>query len=132
MDDSTVLIENGNIRDLNELYTTILKNAFEWDEEVQEVFIGVFSLISFSKSQLSDETINYTLGIDTAPDLLMYPQSRTVYEPGNLISIPIASFYGYLVSCQRIPWYLDAEVKKAYCFQMLRMDGILTQMRHSF
>lgn len=74
MDDSTVLTENGNIRDLNELYTTILKGAFEWDEEVQEVFVGVFSLISFSKSQLSDETINHILGIDTAPDILMYPR----------------------------------------------------------
>ena len=65
------LAKNGKTLDLNELYATILENAFKWDERLKESFIGVFSYILFGKSPLSDEAINDILGIDVAPDVLM-------------------------------------------------------------
>ena len=65
------LVENRNMPNLNELYATILKNAFEWNEKEKEAFIGVFSFILFGKFSLSDEDINGILGIKTAPDVLM-------------------------------------------------------------
>ena len=108
------LVENGNTLDLNELYATILKNAFKWDKEMEGTFVGIFSLILFNKSPLSDEAINGILGVDTVSEVLMYLQSLIVYEPGDLIKIRHASFYDYLVSCKEMPWYIDPDVQKAY------------------
>ena len=79
------LVENGNTLDLNELYATILKNAFKWDKEMEGTFVGIFSLILFNKSPLSDEAINGILGVDTVSEVLMYLQSLIVYEPGDQI-----------------------------------------------
>ena len=121
------LVENGRTLGLNELYATILENAFEWDDEEKDTFVRVFSLILFGKSPLSDEAINGILGIDTASEILSYLHSVVVYEPGNPITICHASFYDYLVSCKEMPWYIDSEVQKAYiaskCLE--RMEDLL-------
>ena len=113
--------------DLNELYTTILENAFKWDEGSKEMFVGVFSFVLFGKSPLSDEDINGILGINTAPDVLMHLRSLVVYSPGNPITIQHASFYDYLISCNGKPWYVDPDVQKSYiastCFE--RMGELL-------
>ena len=66
------LVESTNTLNLNELYTTILIDAFGWDEEVKEIFVGVFSFILFGKTPLSDEAINDVLEIDDAPDVLRW------------------------------------------------------------
>ena len=108
------LVENRNRLDLNELYATILENAFEWDKEEKDTFVSVFSFILFGKSPLSDEIINGILGIDTTPDILVYLRSLVVYEPGNPIAIRHASFHDYLLSCEGHPWYIDSEVQKSY------------------
>ncbi|PAV21526.1 nucleotide-binding-oligomerization-domain like receptor [Pyrrhoderma noxium] len=121
------LVENGRTLGLNELYATILENAFEWDDEEKDTFVRVFSLILFGRSPLSDEAINGILGIDTASEVLSYLHSVVVYEPGNPITIRHASFYDYLVSCKEMPWYIDSEVQKAYiaskCLE--RMEDLL-------
>ena len=108
------LVENRDTLDLNELYATILKNAFKWDKEVEGTFVGIFSFILFNKSPLSDEAINGILGVDTASEFLSYLQSVVVYEPGNPVTIRHASFYDYLVSCKEMPWYIDADKQKSY------------------
>ena len=108
------LVESRNTLNLNELYTTILNDAFGWDEEVKEIFVGVFSFILFGKTPLSDEAINDILEIDDAPDVLKYLRSLVVYEPGNPISIRHASFYDYLVTCNDKAWYIDVEKQKVY------------------
>ena len=108
------LIENRNTLNLNGLYTAILKDAFEWDGEVKEAFVGVFSFILFGKTPLSVETINGILGTNTASDVLTYLRSLVVFEPDYPISIRHASFYDYLVSCSEHPWYIDAEVQKSH------------------
>ena len=108
------LIENRNTLNLNGLYTAILKDAFEWDGEVKEAFVGVFSFILFGKTPLSVQVINGILGINTASDVLRFLRSLVVFEPDNPISIRHASFYDYLVSCKEHPWYIDAEVQKLY------------------
>ena len=121
------LVENRNAPNLNELYATILKNAFEWNEKEKEAFVGVFSFILFSKFSLSDEDINGILGIDTTPDVLIYLRSLVAYEPGNRIMIRHTSFYDYLVSCEGEPWHVDPSVQRAYiaskCFE--RMGDLL-------
>ena len=121
------LVENRNAPNLNELYATILKNAFEWNEKEKEAYIGVFSFILFSKLSLSDEDINGILGINTAPDILMYLRSLIVYERGQPITIYHASFYDYLISCEGEPWHVDPSVQRAYiaskCFE--RMGDLL-------
>ncbi|PAV22985.1 nucleotide-binding-oligomerization-domain like receptor [Pyrrhoderma noxium] len=121
------LVENRNMPNLNELYATILKNAFEWDEKEKKDFVGVFSFILFSKLSLSDESINGILGINTAPDILMYLRSLVVYERGQPIRIYHASFYDYLISCEGKPWHIDPSVQRAYiaskCFE--RMGNLL-------
>ena len=108
------LVENRNAPNLNELYATILKNAFEWDEKEKKDFVGVFSFILFSKLSLSDESINGILGINTTPDVLMYLRSLVVYERRNPITIRHTSFYDYLVSCEGEPWHVDPSVQRAY------------------
>ena len=121
------LVENGRTLGLNELYANILENAFEWDDEEKDTFVGIFSLILFGKSSLSDEAINGILGIDTASEILSYLHSVVVYEPGNPIMIRHASFYDYLVSCKEMPWYIDADKQKVYiaskCLE--RMGNVL-------
>ena len=108
------LVENGNTLDLDELYATILENAFEWDSEVKETFVRVFSFILFSKSPFSDEAIDGILGNDISSDALSCLRSLIVYEPGNPITIRHASFYDYLVSCKGRHWYIDPEAQKVY------------------
>ena len=106
------LVENKSRLDLNELYMTILKDAFEWSEEVKEAFTGVFSLILFSKTPLSDDAIDGILGTNTASDILTYLRSLVVYEPGNPIVLRHTSFYDYLLSCEESRWYIDAKVQR--------------------
>ena len=108
------LIENRNTLNLNGLYTAILKDAFEWDGEIKEAFVEVFSFILFGKTPLSVEAINGILGTNTASDVLTCLRSLVVFELDNPISIRHASFYDYLVSCKEHPWYIDAEVQKSY------------------
>ena len=108
------LVENGRTLGLNELYATILENAFKWDDEEKDTFVRVFSLILFGKSPLSDEAINGILGIDTASEILSYLHSVVVYEPGNPVTIRHASFRDHLVSCKEMSWYIDANKQKGY------------------
>ena len=108
------LAKNGKKVDLNDLYATILENAFRWDEGLKEIFFGVFSFVLFSKSPLSDGAINGVQGRDVAPDILTSLRSLVVHEPGNPITICNASFYDYPVSCKEMPRYIDPEVQKAY------------------
>ena len=98
----------------NELYRTFLETALEWNKEVRETFVRIFSVILFSNSALSHEAINGVLGVDTASDVLMCLKSLVVYEPGGPIAIRHTSFHDYLVSCKGSPWYIDTEMQKAY------------------
>ena len=121
------LVEKKKTVDFNELYASILKNAFKWVEKTKEIFVGVFSFILFGKSQLSDESIDGILGTRTAPDVLINLRPLVVYEPGNPATIRHKSFRDYLVSCKSEPWYIDTDVQKAYiaskCFE--RMGRLL-------
>ena len=108
------LVENGVTLDLNELYATILKNVFIWDEEGKDTFAIVLSLILFSKLPLSDEAIDSILKIDTTSEILMYLRPLVSYEPGNPITVRQVSFYDHLVSYKGRPWHIGTDVQKAY------------------
>ena len=120
------LVESRDILNLNDLYATILKDAFEWDEG-RDSFVRVFSLILFGKSPLSDKSIDGIIGIDIAPGILSCLRSLVTYEPGNPVTIRHASFYDYLISCEGKPWYVDPSMQRAYiaskCLE--RMEHLL-------
>ena len=50
--------------DLNNLYTTVLENSLAWEKDEKDTFKGIFSLVLFGKSPLTDITINEILGLD--------------------------------------------------------------------
>ena len=122
------LVSKERKLDLGELYATILRDAFEWnDDEERNIFVSIFSLVLFGKSPLSDSIIDGVLEIDTASDVLSCLQSLVIYEENKPVKIHHASFYDYIISCEGEPWYINMEEQKmniiSKCFD--RMEDSL-------
>ena len=120
------IAKNGKSLVSTGFYSSILEIVFNRDDEACQIFKGVFSLIFFSKSPLSDQDIDAILGLepDTTSNLLSYLQPLVKHEKGNPAEIRDASLRDYLVSCKGYPWYIDTEVQKLYiatkCFERMK------------
>ncbi|PAV14643.1 WD40 domain containing protein [Pyrrhoderma noxium] len=124
-----LIIKNAKLLNSTEFHSSILESVFRCGDWTTHTFRGVFSLIFFSKSPLSDLDIDAILELetDTTSSLLACLQPLVKHEKGKLIEIQDAFLYDYLVSCKEYRWYIDAEVQKAYiasrCLE--RMGGLL-------
>ena len=101
-----VIVKNAKLLNSTDFYPSILESIFNRDDEVWQIFGGIFSLIFFGKSPLSDQDIDSILGLeaDTTSNLLSYLQPLVKHEKGNPAELRDASLRDYLVSCKGYPW----------------------------
>ena len=121
-----IIVKNAGLLTPIDFSSSILESVSRRDDWTPHIFRGVFSLIFFSKSPLSDQDIDAILGLepDTTSNLLSYLQPLVKHEKGNPAEIRDASLRDYLVSCKGYPWYIDTEVQKLYiatkCFERMK------------
>ncbi|PAV14648.1 WD40 domain containing protein [Pyrrhoderma noxium] len=117
------IAKNGKSLVSTGFYSSIFEIVFNRDDEAWQIFKGVFSLIFFSKSPLSDQDIDAILGLepDTTSNLLSYLQPLVKHEKGNPAEIRDASLRDYLVSCKGYPWYIDTEL--LFWFEILSLTS---------
>ena len=96
---------------LDALYTTALEASMSRDQQTMDLFRRVMSLVLFSKTPLSDTTIDSILGLawyQRSAIILSKLRSLVAYKPGVPVRLYHTSFYDFLTTADRCgEWLVD-------------------------